>query len=94
MFFLFLSPRPVLLRQRRPRWFGRATRRPEGELFNELLLPTPTPTWRRRAECKLKTWATTIKADLEPSSGPRVFGHAATRCGILFPVPHTTRASD
>ncbi len=22
------------------------------------------------------TWATTIKADLEPISGPRVFGHA------------------
>ncbi len=25
------------------------------------------------------TWATTIKADLEPISGPRVFGHARWR---------------
>ncbi len=27
----------------------------------------------------LKTWTTTIKADLEPLSGPRVFGHARWR---------------
>ncbi len=30
---------------------------------------------------QLKTWATTIKADLEPISGPRVFGHARWRKG-------------
>ncbi len=27
----------------------------------------------------MKTWATTTKADLEPISGPRVFGHARWR---------------
>ncbi len=32
--------------------------------------------WRRRAGGQLKTWATTIKANLKPISGPRVFGHA------------------
>ncbi len=43
------------------------------------LLPTPPRTWRRRAGGQLKTWATTIKADLEPISGPRVFGHERWR---------------
>ncbi len=27
----------------------------------------------------MKTWATTIRADLEPISGPQVFGHARWR---------------
>ncbi len=31
-------------------------------------------TWRRRTGDQLKTWATTIKADLETLSGPRVLG--------------------
>ncbi len=60
-------------------WFGYAVRRPEGELIKDLLLPTPPRTWRRRAGSQLKTWATTIKADLEPLSGPGVFGHAHWR---------------
>ncbi len=34
---------------------------------------------RRAGGQKLKTWATTIKADLEPISGPRVFGQARWR---------------
>ncbi len=70
---------PALLVQRRLRWFGHAARRPEGELNKDLLLPTPHRTWRRRAGGQLKTWATTIKADLEPISGPRVLGHARWR---------------
>ncbi len=70
---------PVQLVQRRLSWFGHAVRRPEGELIKDLLLPTPPRTWRRRAGGQLKTWATTIKADLEPISGPRVFGHARWR---------------
>ncbi len=41
-----------------------------GEMIKDLLLPTLS---------QLKTWATTIKADLEPLSGPRVFGHARWR---------------
>ncbi len=65
---------PTLLVQRRLRWFGHAARRPEGEL----ILPTPTRPWRRRAGDQLKTWATTIKADLEP-----LFGHARWRKGTV-----------
>ncbi len=67
---LCLTSIPALLVQRRLRWFGHAARRPEGELIQDLLLRTPPLTWRRRAEGQLKTWATTIKADLEPISGP------------------------
>ncbi len=57
--------------QRRLLWFGHAARRPDGELIKDLLLPTPPRTWRRRTGGRLKTWVTTIKADLEPLSGPR-----------------------
>ncbi len=53
-----------------------AARRPEGELIKDLLLPTPPRMWCRRAGGQLKTWATTIKADLEP-----LFGHARWRKG-------------
>ncbi len=76
---LHLTSIPALLLQRRLRWYGYAARRPEGELIKGLLLPTPPPTWRRRAGGQLKTWATTIKADLRPLSGPEVFGHARWR---------------
>ncbi len=65
--------------QRRLRWFVHAARRPEGELIKDLPLPTPPHTWHRRAGGQLKTWATTIKVDLELLSGPRVFGHARWR---------------
>ncbi len=78
---LCLTSIPALLGQRRLRWFGHAARRPEGDLIKDLLLLTPPRTWRRRAGGQLKTWATTIKADLEPISGPRVFGHARWRQG-------------
>ncbi len=70
---------PALLVQRRLHWFGHAARRPEGELIKDLFLPTPPRMWRRRAGGQLKTWATTIKTDLEPISGPRVFDHARWR---------------
>ncbi len=63
---LRLTSIPALLVQRRLLWFGHPARRPEGELIKDLLLPTPPRTWRRRAGGQLKTWATTIKADLEP----------------------------
>ncbi len=49
------------------------------ELIKDLPLPTPPRTWRRRAGGQLKTWATMIQADLEPTSGPRVSGHARWR---------------
>ncbi len=57
---------PALLVQRRLRWFGHAARRPGGELIKDLLLPTQSRMWLRRTGGQLKTWATTIKADLEP----------------------------
>ncbi len=69
---------PALLIQLRVRWFGPTARR---ELIKDLLLPTPPRMWRRRAGGQLKKWATTIKADLEPLYGPRVFGHARWRMG-------------
>ncbi len=76
---LCLTSIPPLLVQRRLRWFGHAARRLEGELIKDLLLPTPPRTWLRRAGDQLKTWATTIKADLEPITGPRVFVYARWR---------------
>ncbi len=76
---LCLTSIPVLFVQRRLRWFGHAARHSEGELIKDLLLPTPPRTWRRRAGGQLKTWATTIKADLEPISGRRIFGYAQWR---------------
>ncbi len=77
--FLCLISIPALLVQRRLCWFGHAARRPEDELIKDLRPPAPPRTWRRRAEGQLKTWTTAIKADLEPLSGPRVFGHARWR---------------
>ncbi len=76
---LHLTSIPALLVQRRLRWFGHTARRPEGELIKDLLLPTPPRTWRRQAGGQLNMRATTIKADLEPIFGPRVFGHARWR---------------
>ncbi len=76
---LCLASISVLFVQRRLRWFGNAARSPERELIKDLLLPTLPCTWRRRAGGKLKTWATTIKADLEPISGRRIFGNARWR---------------
>ncbi len=67
---------PALLVHRRLLWFGHAAGRPEGELIKDLLLPTLPRMWHRRAGGQLKTLANTIKADLEPISGPRLFGHA------------------
>ncbi len=76
---LCLTSIPALLVQRRLRWFGHAARRPKGKLVKDLLLPTLPRTWRRRAGGQLKIWATTIKAHLEPLSGPRALGHARWR---------------
>ncbi len=65
-----LTSTPALLVQRRLYWFGHAARRAERQLIKDRRLPTPPRTWRSRARGQLKTWATTIKADLEPLSGP------------------------
>ncbi len=76
---LGLSSIPALLVQKRLRRFGHAARRPNGELINDLLLSTPPRMWRRRTGVQLKTWANTMKAGLEPLSGPQVFGYARWR---------------
>ncbi len=39
-----LTSKTALLVQTRPRWFGHAARRPEGELIKDLLVPTPPRT--------------------------------------------------
>ncbi len=72
---LRLTSIPALLAQRGLHLFGYAARRPEGQLIKDLLLPAPPRTWRRRAGDLLKTWATTIKPNLEQ----RVFDHARLR---------------
>ncbi len=73
-----LTSIPALVVQRRLRLFGHTARRPEGELIKDPLLPTQPRTWHRVGG-QLKTWVTTIKADLEPLSGPRVFDLARWR---------------
>ncbi len=55
---------------------GHAARRSGWGFTNDLLLPIPPRTWQRGIWGQLKTWVTTIKADLKPLSGPRVFGYA------------------
>ncbi len=65
--------------QKRLRWFGHAARGPKGELIKGLLLPTLPRTWCKRTVGQLKTRAAMIKADLEPSTMPRVFGYARWR---------------
>ncbi len=67
---------PAPFVQRRLRWFGQAARRPEGELIEDLFL---LHTGCRPTGDQLKTWETTIKADTEHLSVPRVFGHARWR---------------
>ncbi len=48
----------------------------EGVLTKDLLFLTLSCTWRRRAGGQPNTWANTIKVDLEPLTGPWVFGQA------------------
>ncbi len=60
-------------------WFGHAARRAEGELIKNLPLQILTRTWRKRTRGQLKTWATTIKADVELLFGPRAFVQARWR---------------
>ncbi len=69
--------------QRRLLWFGHATRRSEGELINDTLLPIPPRTRRKRTEGQLKMWATTIKAGLQLLSEPQIFGFAQWRKGWM-----------
>ncbi len=64
-FRLRLTRKLVQVVQRRFRWFGHTAKRPEGELFKDLLQPTSPRAWRRRTGGQLKKWVTTIKTDLE-----------------------------
>ena len=71
---LNLRPLPPVLLQCRLLWFGHTTQRPEGDLIRNVLLPASLPNWRKRIGGQLKTWASTIKDDLEVLSGPEVVG--------------------
>ncbi len=67
----------------------------DGELTKDLRLPTPPRTLRRRAGGQLKTWATTVKADLKPLSGLQVFDHARWRkdwVNVSSELPQDSRA--
>ncbi len=82
---LCLTSIAALFVQRRLHWFGHATRRPDGELIKDLLLPARPRTWRRLTGGQLKTWSTTIKADLELLSG-RESSAKEERIWWKFPV--------
>ncbi len=69
---LCLTGLPALHVQREHRGFGHVSRRPDGGLPLDLLLPTPRRTLRRRAGGQLTTLTNMIKADLEPLSRPRM----------------------
>ncbi|CAH8868741.1 unnamed protein product [Trichobilharzia szidati] len=56
---------PVLVQQRRLRWFGHVLRRPDDDLVKSVLNPSPLPSWRCRTGGQLKTWLGTVKADME-----------------------------
>ncbi len=64
---LCLTRMPALLVQRRLRWFGRAARRPEGELTKDLLLPTPPRSWRKRSGGQASLRSRTMETGLGES---------------------------
>ncbi len=64
------------LQKRRFYWFGRSARCPDGELINDLLQSIPPRTWRWRNGGQLKTWAITLKTDLEILPPQQVFSYA------------------
>ncbi len=76
---LRLTKTPAKLVQKRLRQFGHVARRLEGELISEPLLPAPPRSWRTRTGGQLKTWTTTIKACVEPLSGPQAFDYTGWR---------------
>ena len=78
---------PSLLLQRRLRWFGHVSRRPQDELLHRALHISPDVSWRRRPGGQLKTWSTTIKQDLSLMSGPQVHGlRTWNRCWLQLSV--------
>nr|CAH8840565.1 unnamed protein product [Trichobilharzia regenti] len=65
---------PVLVQQRRLRWFGHVLRRPDDDLVKSVLNPSPLPSWRCRRGGQLKTWLGTVKADMECLGLQTVYG--------------------
>lgn len=63
-----------LLRARRLRWFGHASRCDAGVFIHEAISPRPLPGWKKRVGGQLRTWLGTIKADAELISGPLIYG--------------------
>ncbi len=52
---------------------------PDGDLSMDLFLPTPPRAWRWRTRGQRKMWVPTVKAELEPLSGPQAIDYARCR---------------
>ena len=59
---------------RRLRWFGHALRRLPGELVHDVIDPQPMPQWKKRRGGQLCTWLSSIKMEMEESTGPKIYG--------------------
>ncbi len=64
---------PAQLSYRRFCWFDHAVGRPGGELIWSSFCNLPHLTWRMLTGDQLKMWATSLKKNLEPLSGPWFF---------------------
>ncbi|MES9976207.1 MAG: reverse transcriptase domain-containing protein [Candidatus Thiodiazotropha sp.] len=65
---------PTVIQRQRLKWFGHVIRRPSEELTRVALSPQPCNHWRCRPGGQLKTWITTIKADMDSINLQSVYG--------------------
>ena len=63
-----------LLQRRRLQWFGHVLRRENTELSKQALHSSPCPGWRCRLGGQLKTWISTVKADMDRLKLYTVYG--------------------
>ena len=63
-----------LLQKRRLQWFGHVTRRSDSELVKQVINPKPKIGWKCRLGGQVKTWLTTVKADMEKLQLEKVYG--------------------
>jgi len=57
----------------RLRWFGHAVRHTDSEPIHKAIAPVPPAHWRKRRGGQRKSWLSTVKQELERTSGPRIF---------------------
>ncbi|THD19873.1 hypothetical protein D915_009460 [Fasciola hepatica] len=55
----------VFLQRQQLRWFGHILRYPTTEISKQCLSPVPSPGWRCRPGGQLKTWASTVKSNIQ-----------------------------